>query len=95
MYYQYIEHAIDNINCKFDQLMNNSVYGNCLTSLICTVSSNRDDIDGSVSTLKLALIAKKIKLMAVANFVMDAYDRLNEQNTTSVSSNVLPLTLQQ
>jgi len=90
MYFHNVDSLIDNLNCKFDQLLSNSLNGNCLTSLICMISSNKDEVEGSVLTLKLALIAKKLRLYAFQNEVQDSYDRMIEENQSPLSINSIP-----
>ena len=54
------------------------------------ISSNKDEVEGSVLTLKLALIAKKLRLYAFQNEVQDSYDRMIEENQSPLSINSIP-----
>lgn len=51
--------------------MEDSIGGNCITTMMATVSSSSDSFSETVSTLKFATRAKKIKNCAVVNEDVD------------------------
>ncbi|CAI2384300.1 unnamed protein product [Moneuplotes crassus] len=59
---------------KLTQLLKNSLGGNSMTSVICTVSPNLAHLPLTVSTLEFAKRAKNIKVKARANEVIDDHD---------------------
>ncbi|CAI2385454.1 unnamed protein product [Moneuplotes crassus] len=59
---------------KLTQLLKNSLGGNSMTSVICTVSPNLPHLPLTVSTLEFAKRAKNIKVKARANEVIDDHD---------------------
>lgn len=56
---------------KLTRLLEDSLGGNCKTTMICMVSPNNDGFNESLSTLKFATRAKKIKNQAVINEDLD------------------------
>ncbi|CAI2383927.1 unnamed protein product [Moneuplotes crassus] len=59
---------------KLTKLLKNSLGGNSMTSVICTVSPNFDHLPLTISTLEFAKRAKNIKVKARANEVIDDHD---------------------
>lgn len=69
---------------KLTQLIKNSLGGNSMTSIICTISPNKEHIPMTLSTLDFAKRAKNIKNNAKINEVIDDYDTIKKLQSVKI-----------
>lgn len=68
---------------KLTQLIKNSLGGNSMTSIICTISPHKDHLPLSLQTLEFAKRAKSIKNSAMVNEVVDNHDLIQKYQKVS------------